>query len=217
MREVNHEVYEYISKTFHPDDDLEFVREEMRKVGKEGMAISSVEAGILQFLIQTHRVKKIVEVGCFLGYSAIQMAKALPEDGKVYTLEYDEKFYKIAKENIKKAGYEKRIEIILGEAHDSLEKIQDQGPFDMVFIDADKGAYLDYLNWSEKYVKKGGLIIGDNTLLFGQVLSDEKPKGESEKRWNVMREFNQRLANSQKYTSTMLPTQEGMTLAVKKT
>ena len=85
----------------------------------------------------------------------------------------------------------------------------------MIFIDADKISYLDYLDWAEKYVRKGGVIIGDNSFLFEAVYLEELPEGVRPQTREVMREFNRRLAEPEKYCSIMLPTKEGMTLAIK--
>jgi len=213
MRENLNIVNQYIHKTFHPDSDLDFIKENMRKVNKEGMAISANEAGMLQFLIRSLNIKNIVEIGCFLGYSAIQMARALPKDGKLITIEFNEAYYKMACEHIKQVGLENKIEVRLGEAMDCLQTIDLQ--VDMVFIDANKSSYSDYLDWAEKNVKKGGYIFGDNSLLFGNVVFDEKPKEETQKRWQAMRDFNTRLSDKQRYNSTLIPTAEGLTVAQK--
>jgi predicted O-methyltransferase YrrM len=99
-----------------------------------------------------------------------------------------------------------------------LNELAASAPYDMVFIDADKPGYPEYLDWAEEYVRKGGLIVGDNTLLFGHVWSESAPQGAgapSRTAWNAMREFNRRLADPAKYHSVLIPTEEGMTVAIK--
>jgi caffeoyl-CoA O-methyltransferase len=214
MRNKNDESYNYITKVFHPEAGKWLdIRAAMRETQKEGMSLSPVEAGFLQFLIRTQGVQNVIEIGCFLGYSALKMAEALPSNGKITTIEFDPEFYQMAKNNISHMNMQNKVEIHHGDALQVLPTLQ--GPFDLCFIDADKGGYLDYLDWAEKNVRKGGYIIGDNTFLFGAVFSDEKPKDESLKRWQVMRVFNERLSDPSKYFSTCIPFNEGMTIAKK--
>lgn len=195
------------------------------------MQIGPDEGKILQVLAKMVNAKKIVEIGVLAGYSAIWMARSLPEGGKLYAFEKNKNLAERILKNFAAANIsaglrggaslkreqeqECKIELIIGNALDNLPKIKDQGPFDMVFIDADKGGYPDYLDWAESNIRKGGIIVGDNTFLFGHVYKDQCPDNFSENSWNKMREFNQRLANTEKYTSIMLPTIEGMTVAVK--
>ncbi len=214
MRQGNNESYKYIEKIFHPDSDKWLaIRAAMLETRQEGMSLSPVEAGFLQFLIRTQDINNIIEIGCFLGYSALKMAEALPVDGKLTTIEFDPKYFEIAKSHIDNFNMQNKATILHGDASKILPTLS--GPFDLCFIDADKGGYLDYLDWAEKNVRKGGWIIGDNTFLFGAVFSDEKPKGESIKRWQTMRTFNERLSDPKKYQSTCIPFNEGMTVAKK--
>ena len=88
-------------------------------------------------------------------------------------------------------------------------------PFDVVFIDADKGGYAKYLDWTEEHLRKGGLVIGDNTFLFGHIHKEQKPDDVTQETWDAMHAFNQRLSDREKYTAVILPTGEGMTIAIK--
>ena len=96
-----------------------------------------------------------------------------------------------------------------------MSNLEDQAPFDMVFIDADKLNYSNYLNWAEQHVRKGGLIIGDNTFLSGAVYGEPTTDRISPSALKSVHEFNQRLGNSTLYASTMLPTKEGWTMGIK--
>ena len=107
------------------------------------------------------------------------------------------------------AGY------VWGDALDVLPQLSKEGPFDMVFIDADKLNYLRYLDWAEENVRKGGLIVGDNTFLFDAVWRDDPVDRVRQTARDAMRDFNRRLADPQKYCGILLPTQEGMTVALK--
>lgn len=100
---------------------------------------------------------------------------------------------------------------------EKLNELSVKAPFDMIFIDADKSSYPKYLDWAESYIKQDGLIVADNTLLFNTVFLESPTKEVSEKSWHAMREFNDRLSDEKKYFSILIPTDEGMTVALKLT
>lgn len=178
----------------------------------DGISLHAEEARILQLLIRLSGARGIVEIGTLGGYSALAMAAAMPEDGHIITLEKDAARAAQARAN---TAQEKRIEIIEGDARATLLQIKDRAPFDMIFIDADKLNYTHYLDWAEEYVRKGGLIVGDNTLLFDAVWMQERPPRVRDTALAAMRDFNRRLADADKYLGIMLPTAEGMTIAQK--
>lgn len=178
----------------------------------DGISLHAEEARILQLLIRLSGARRIVEIGTLGGYSALAMAAAMPEDGHIITLEKDAARAAQARAN---TAQEKRIEIIEGDARATLLQIKDRAPFDMIFIDADKLNYTHYLDWAEEYVRKGGLIVGDNTLLFDAVWMQERPPRVRDTALAAMRDFNRRLADADKYLGIMLPTAEGMTIAQK--
>ena len=103
-----------------------------------------------------------------------------------------------------------------GDARKMLEELSPKGPFDMVFIDADKISYEIYLDWAEVNIRQGGIIIADNTFLFDSVYEDAPLEGISLEAWNTMRRFNERLADSSKYLSILLPTKEGLSVAIRR-
>jgi predicted O-methyltransferase YrrM len=178
------------------------------------MQIGPDEGKTLFTLVRMIKAKKIIEIGALNGYSSVWMASALPESGKLYAIEKSKERAEICAQNFKSCSVDKQTEIFQGEALKNLEILSEKAPFDLVFIDADKGNYCNYLDWAEKNVRKGGLIIGDNTFLFGAVYGDNV-RNQPEKTVKIMQEFNKRLANSDKYSSIMIPTTEGMTVAVK--
>lgn len=178
----------------------------------DGISIHADEARLLQMLIKLAGIRRIVEIGTLGGYSALSMAAALPADGRIWTCEKDPARAALAKENTKA---EARITIIEGDAMKTLPTLSAEGPFDMVFIDADKLNYAQYLNWAEAHVRKGGLIVGDNTLLFGAVWMHERPPRVRDTALAAMRDFNLRLSDPEKYHGILLPTAEGMTIAMK--
>ena len=218
MREnLESKAFEYASSLFAPEDKLlQDIQKEAQSLDLGGMSLNSVEAKLLSLLIQLRGVKKVVEVGTFLGYSALCMARALPEDGELYTLEKDPSRAEQARQFLDRDTCGSQVKIFTGEALSQLDSLEDQGPFDMIFIDANKGGYVDYLNWAEKNIRPGGLIVGDNTFLFGAVYGESRNHKMGEKTIETMREFNRRLSCPDKYESLLLPTQEGMTIAIKK-
>ena len=154
-------------------------------------------------------------MGALAGYSTIWLAEALPEDGHIYTIERDKNRIARCRETFKLFPNRSKITLLEGFASDKLKDLTSKGPFDMIFIDADKLNYATYLDWAEKNIKKGGLIIGDNTLLFGAMYLKEVPDRVSPAAMKSMHAFNNRLANPKKYTSIMIPTEEGLTIAIK--
>jgi len=204
----------YLEERFGLGDDPELVRVRKMLVDKnvDFMSISSHEARMLQFLIRGFGVRKIVEFGTLFGYSALCMAQALPADGTLVTLEVQRENWEIAQEMFRGSTQKSKITALLGNAVDLMRQLDDQGPFDMVFIDANKGGYLTYLDWAERHVRKGGLIVGDNTFLWGGVYDEPSSPDSGPEQIRVMKEFNRRLSDPQKYNSTLIPTGEGMTV-----
>jgi predicted O-methyltransferase YrrM len=206
----------YLNETFPlVDPELEEIRHELHRHNVEFMSISGHEARILQFLIRGFGVRKVVEVGTLFGYSALAMAKSLPEDGQLWTLEKNQVNFELADKMLKASKSGAKVRALCGDAIESLAGLENDGPFDLVFIDADKAAYTRYLDWAERNVRKGGLIVGDNTFLFGALWGESRDHEVSERAIQVMKEFNSRLADTSRYNSVLIPTFEGMTVAQK--
>ncbi len=206
----------YVSETFGlRDAELERIRAQLQARGVEFMSISPAEGRILQFLVRGFGIRTIVEIGTLFGYSALCMAKALPSDGVVYALEKNPDNLAIARELLAEPMDGRKIRLMEGDAQQTLKDIAKDGPFDMVFIDADKAAYPDYLTWAEHNVRSGGLIVGDNTFLFGALWGESRDSENSERRIRAMTAFNQRLSDPARFNSIIIPTHEGMTVAQK--
>ncbi len=147
------------------------------------ISVSPNQGKFLQVLATLCRAQKILEVGTLAGYSTIWMARALPNDGRLVTIEFDPFHARVAQENIQRAGLAEQVDIRIGAALDVLPEIEAEGigPFDMIFIDADKPPYAEYYEWALKLSRPGTLIIADNVIREGQVLdpnsSDEKVQG----------------------------------------
>lgn len=205
----------YIRQTFTQRDtelDKAFINRE-----KYLIQISAEEGKLLGLFIKMNNIKTIVEIGTLYGYSSILMARALPSDGHIYTIEKNNEHADIAIQNFADFKVDDKITLIRGDGFKQLKELEIHSPFDMIFIDADKASYTDYLDWAELHIRQKGLIIADNTLLFDTVYLKSPPEWLSEKSWNNMKDFNTRLANESKYYSMLIPTKEGMTIALKLT
>jgi predicted O-methyltransferase YrrM len=134
--------------------------------------VSSVQGKLLHLLARIMGARNILEIGTLGGYSTIWMARALPEGGRIITLEADPKHAEVAQKNFARAGVENKIELRLGKALDTLPKVaaDGRGPFDIFFIDANKSNMPEYFEWSLKLARKGSVIIADNVVREGAVL-----------------------------------------------
>jgi predicted O-methyltransferase YrrM len=207
----------YINEVFGiSDPELEPVSRALKEHGVDYMSINGHEARLLQFLVRFSGAKKVVEVGTLFGYSGLCLAKALPADGRLFTLEKSTEHWEVAQRIFTSAPDGRKVTSLCGDAAELLVQIEKDGPFDMIFIDADKYSYTKYLDWAEKHVRKGGLIVGDNTFLWGGVFDQVREGREAgEKSIVAMKEFNKRLSDTKRYNSTLIPTTEGMTVAQK--
>jgi predicted O-methyltransferase YrrM len=132
--------------------------------------IGPVEGKYLIETIKRFDVERVLEVGTLIGYSAILMAQTLPKDGKVVTIEINPQSARLAEENIRKAGFADKIEVHIGNALTVIPRINDS--FDMVFLDADKDEYLEYLKLSENKLERGGVVFADNVKMFAHEMRD---------------------------------------------
>jgi predicted O-methyltransferase YrrM len=209
---------DYIENLFATEDcHLKSIREKLKIDNKEGINVGPIEGKILFLLAQLINAKNIVEIGSLYGYSALWLARGISSDGTLHCVELNSDHVAIAESLLNKTEVGHKISFYQGDALLTLDKISFKGPFDLVFIDANKSGYLDYLNWAEKNVKKGGLIIGDNTFLFGKVFENNSSCGDSisRKQIETMQEFNNKLSDPNKYSSIIFPTAEGLTVAKK--
>jgi predicted O-methyltransferase YrrM len=210
---------DYIRKLYAPQDALLAQIDDTLRGTDAHINIGAEEGKLLQMLIKLHNVRTIVEIGTLAGYSAIWMARALPESGHLHTINKDPDHIRLAQRFFAASDVKNRITMLEGDAHEMLKTLTSpaEAGFDMVFIDAEKTGYNDYLDWAEKNIRKGGLIVADNTLLFGDAAKDTAPEGgtTTPAAWRSMRRFNERMANPQRYFTTLIPTQEGLTVAIK--
>ncbi|MCE2927343.1 MAG: O-methyltransferase [Rickettsiales bacterium] len=206
---------DYIRKLYAPQDSLLASIEDMLKKLDIAWQVGPEEGRLLQLLIRLCGARRIVEIGTLAGYSTIWMARALPEGGQIFTIGKDPEHNQMAKHFFDQSDVADRITLLEGDAHVILPVLSKQAPYDMIFIDADKISYPDYLDWAEENIRAGGLIVADNTLLFDSVALDSAPPNIAPKTWQAMRSFNERLADKNKFMGVMIPTAEGMSVAIK--
>jgi predicted O-methyltransferase YrrM len=159
---------------------------------------------LLQLLAQLREARNILEMGTLGGYSTIWLARALPADGRLVTLEADPEFAQVARANIARAGLDGLVELRVGPALDTLPQLaaEGRGPFDLIFIDADKPNYPDYLRWALELSRRGSLIVADNVVRGGAVVDaatgDPSVQG--------VQRFNEMLAAESRVSSTAIQT-----------
>ena len=189
------------------DASLERAFAAPKSAGMPAIQLGESESKLTTLLLQLRGAKKVVEVGTLVGYSALRLARGLPADGKVWTIEYDARHADVARRNIEDAGETRRIEVLVGRGVDVLPTLERHGPFCAVFIDADKESYDVYGRWAAKHLRPGGLLLGDNAFLFGELL-DDTPRAQ------VMRRFHEEAA--QHFDTVCIPTPDGLLLGVKR-
>ncbi|MGG0655552.1 O-methyltransferase [Rummeliibacillus pycnus] len=149
------------------------MQESNRQAGIPDINVSATHGKLLYLLAKLKGAKNILEIGTLAGYSSIWLARSLSENGKVYTLEYNPEYAKIAEQNIRQAGYQDKVEVIVGKALETLPILEEKKLlFDLIFIDADKQNYSHYLEWSLKLANPGALIIADNVVRDGKVFDE---------------------------------------------
>jgi caffeoyl-CoA O-methyltransferase len=200
--ELLREIDAYVEDLFAPPDEiLEAALRDSRRAGLPGINVSPNEGRLLQLLTEIAGSRRILEIGTLGGYSAIHFARALPDDGALISLEIDEHHAEVARNNVERAGLSEKVEIRVGDAHELLAAIieDEEGPFDVIFIDADKESYPEYLGASLRLVRPGSLILGDNTIRGGTVLDPKDSTAQA------TREFNERIARDPSLSSIALP------------
>ena len=166
--ELNTNAYDYyIASLFAPQDPaLTETLADMARENIPGINVSATEGKLLQVLALAVGAKRILEIGTLGGYSGVFLARALPDDGQLVTLEIDPHHADVARRSFERAGVGHQVDIRVGPASETLRRLAAEGaaPFDLVFIDADKGGYVEYFNLALPLLRDGGLLLGDNTL-----------------------------------------------------
>ena len=191
----------YISDLFVPSDPaLDATLEASAKAGLPAIQVAPNQGKLLMILAKMQGARRILEIGTLGGYSTIWLARALPDGGRLVTLEADPRHADVARANIARAGVADKVEVRLGKALDALPRIEAEqiGPFDFTFIDADKESYPQYLTWAMKLSRPGSVIVADNIVREGQVVD----AGSRDTNVQGVRRFNAKLAAETRVVAT---------------
>ena len=213
--EVTQDLLDYIyehTKSLHPiQKDILNHNKTLGDIQR--MQISEVQGHFLQLIIKINNVKNCLEIGTFTGFSSLTMALALPNGGKIITLDHDEKIVHVAKNFFKKGNFDSKIETVIAPALKTLKKLLQEGKkFDLIFIDADKGNYKNYYELCLNLINEKALIIFDNVLWHGDVFK----KNVTDKQTSVMREFNKHIKDDNRVEKVILPLGDGLTICRKR-
>ncbi|MFD7782123.1 O-methyltransferase [Streptomyces nojiriensis] len=182
------------------DEALVAAAADAETAGLPAHQVAPNQGKLLNLLARVRGARRILEIGTLGGYSTIWLARALPADGRLVTLEVDERCADVAAANIARAGLEHVVEIRRGRAVDLLPRLADEAPFDLVFIDADKPSNPAYLEWALKLTRPGSLIIGDNVVRDGAVVDPDS----SDPRVQGVRRFTELISEHPRLTATAL-------------
>jgi predicted O-methyltransferase YrrM len=204
---VEPQVEEYAEQHTTPDGELfeRLAAETREKTTAPQMMVGRIEGRFLATLVRLSGARRILELGTFTGYSSISMASALPADGRVITCDVDPESTAIARRYMDESGHGDKIEIRLGHALETLRELE--GPFDLVFIDADKPNYVNYYEAALPLLAADGLLIADNVLWSGRVVDED---GDESTR--AIKAFNEHVRADTRVRSVMLTVRDGMTL-----
>ncbi len=205
---------QYLDDLYAKDAELERVSETIRNAGMPEISVAPGYGRLLAFLITLSKARNVLEIGALGGYSGICLARGMPEDGRLVSLELRQDYADLAKANMAASGFGDRAEYLVGDASESLGRLAAQGSrFDFFFIDADKENYPHYLEACIQLANEGAIIAADNTLLRGKTI-DESKQGPSVV---AMREFNRIIAQDPRLMGVHLPAYDGLALARVKT
>ena len=209
---ITEPIYNYMTSNFPVEDDLlRQLRNDAAAAEIPEIQISPEQGRFMQVLLRGTGARRVIEVGTLGGYSAIIMARALPEGGKVTTIERDPFRAEFAREQARKAGLEDTIEVVTGSGIDVLEReLAGSGPYDFAFIDADKPSYVRYLSLIYPMMRTGGMIAGDNSLAWGRI-ADEKSDDPDVL---GMQAFNRAMKEHPGLQSCIVPVGDGMCIGV---
>ena len=192
----------YIEDLFAPPDEaLEAALLESQRARLPEINVSPNQGRLLQLFTELVGARRILEIGTLGGYSAIHFARAMPVDGALISLELEQRHAEVARANVERAGLAGRVEVRVGDARELLAAMveDDEEPFDLVFIDADKEGYPEYLDWSLRLSRPGTLILADNTVRGGSVLDPQDGSA------RATREYNERVARDPRLSGIVLP------------
>jgi len=205
---------DYVSRLYAPEDEiLADVRARSAAAGLPDIQVAPLDARHLEVLARLSGARRAVEIGTLGGYSGVALLRGMGAEGQLDTIEIDPRHAEIARETFRRTGFTNHARVHVGPAVDVLPELAPEGPFDLVFIDADKDGYPHYLAWAADHLRPGGLVLLDNAFLFGHL--PEKPDGERAVSIKAMQSVHETLAKGGKFRATVLPTGEGLAIGVR--
>lgn len=216
MRKLTSKSYEYIEKLSENESpDKIAARKNSESLGLGAISLSKAEAQILQFLVMMTDAVKVIEIGTLTGLSALYILECLKTNGQLWTLEKSPEHALLAKTVLKDYIHKGQCRVLIGDAITELASLVAEGPFDAIFIDGNKAAYLDYFQWAVANVKIGGVIVADNVFLAGSVWGDTSSQKFSDKQIKVVNDMNQMAFKDKNLKAVVLPTEEGLLVCKK--
>lgn len=206
-------ISEYIEQHSSPESDIlrQITRSTHLEVINPRMLSGHVQGRVLSMLSQMIQPRRILELGTFTGYSALCLAEGLTSDGTIITIEHNDEMEDAIRRNLSLSPLGEKIQLLIGDAKEYLSslKTSETLPFDLVFIDADKKEYSDYLHLVLPFVRTGGWILADNTLWDGHIID---PAYDKDRQTIALREFNDLVAHHPRLDKVILPLRDGLTI-----
>ena len=209
---VDKKIMEYVINNSEDEPELlkELAKETYQKILQPRMLSGHPQGRILSLLSKIIRPKRILEIGTYTGYGTICLAEGLGKDGKIITIDKNEEIVKFQNKYFDKSGFRDKIIQLNGDALDLIETLDDK--FDIIFLDADKKNYVNYLNYIPNILNKNGILIADNVLWYGKVLGKIS---ETDKETKAIHQFNKKLKNSKQFQTIILPLRDGISISIK--
>ena len=212
FEEMDKEMDRYLEETASEEPSIlkKLRKETYQKTTQPHMISGYLQGRLLSILSHIVQPKNVLEIGTFTGYAALSMAEGLPKDGKIYTIDKNEDLAYIPKKYFAESDFKDQIEFILGYAKEEIKKLDKV--WDLIFIDADKESYLEYLKLIKPNLRSGSIILIDNVLWYGKVL-EENPKKRSTQK---IKELNDLIAADEDFENLILPLRDGVNLLRRK-
>ena len=205
---------EYVGDLYLPEDQILIdARNRSAAAGLPDIQVAPLDGRHLEVLARLSGARRAVEIGTLGGYSGVALLRGMGGEAQLDTIEIDPRHAEIARETFRRAGFTNHARVHVGPALQVLPGLSPEGPFDLVFIDADKDNYAHYLDWATDNLRSGGLVLVDNAFLFGHL--PERPVGPRAVAIRATQAVHEALARGGKFRATVLPTGEGLAVGVR--